>query len=81
VEAYEAADAATNNSVAMSSDHCVGNGEGIGSIGGIEGVSDMAVTGFGVPNLLIEVETPDALADRTADVIGQINGFQEQSHK
>jgi len=79
--AYNAVDAATDESVAISSDHGVGNGKGIRSIDGIEGVPDMAVTGFGVPNLLIEVETPDALADRTADFIEQINGFQKQGYK
>ncbi|ATW87992.1 hypothetical protein halTADL_1203 [Halohasta litchfieldiae] len=80
-EAYNAVDSATDGSVAISSDHGVGNGEGIGSIDGIEGVPDMAVTSFGGPSLLVEVETPGALADRTADVIEQINGFQKQGYK
>jgi len=79
-QTYNAVDAATDDSVAISTEHGVGDGAGTRDIEGIDGWPDMAVTGFGVSSLLIEVETATALNESSAEVIEQVKGFKMQGY-
>lgn len=80
-QTYNAVDNATDDSVAISAEHSVSDGEGTRDIEGIDGWPDMAVTGFGVSNLLIEVETAIALSKSPAEVIEQVEGFKKQGYR
>ena len=79
-QTYDAVDAATDDSVAISAEHGVGDGEGTRDIDEINGWPDMAVTGFGVSSLLIEVESADALAEKPGEVIEQVDGFRKSGY-
>ncbi|ATW88210.1 hypothetical protein halTADL_1440 [Halohasta litchfieldiae] len=80
-QTYNAVDDATDDSVAIGAEHGVGDGEGTRDIDGINGWPDMAVTGFGVSSLLVEVESSDALAEKPEKVIEQVDGFQKNGYR
>jgi len=82
-QTHEAITAATDSTVSVVSDHGVGDDEPNGdlAVDGIEGRPDLVARAFDSANLIVEVETAEALANRTDHISEQLDGFRKEGYR
>lgn len=82
-QTHKAVTAATDATVSVVADHGVGDSDTDGdlAVDGIEGRPDLVARAFDSANLIVEVETAQALADRTDHVAEQLDGFRKEGYR
>ena len=80
-QTYDTIESSVDSDIETPADHGVGEDDGgTLSIDGIEGRPDLVIKGFDIQNLIIEVETTNALEERPEEVINQVEGFRKQGY-
>ena len=82
-QTHRAVSSNTDTSVSIASGHGVGDDDSNGdlAVDGIEGRPDLVARAFDSANLIVEIETAQALANRTDHIADQLDGFRKEGYR